>query len=46
MQGFVGMCLDYIRVEEYSSLVTNSTSKFNRDWLQLNEMLKNSKHPP
>ena len=46
MQGFIKMCIEYIRVEKYAAVVKNAMPKFNRDWHQLNEMLKNSKHPP
>lgn len=46
MQGFIRMCMDYICIEKYSAVVTNTMPKFNRKWLQLNEILKNSKQPP
>lgn len=46
IQGFIRMALDYIRVERYAAMTTNSMSKFNCNWHQLNEILKNSQHPP
>ena len=46
IQGFICMGIDYIRVERYAAMVTDSTDKFNCNWFQLNEILKNSQHPP
>ena len=46
IQGFTRMCAEYIRVERYSALMTDTLPNFNRDWAQLNEILKNSQHPP
>ena len=46
VQSFIQMCTNYIRVEKYTAVVKNAIPKFDRDWRQLNEMLKNSKHPP
>ena len=46
IQGFIHMGIDYIRVERYAAMVTDSIDKFNCNWFQLNEILKNSQHPP
>ena len=46
IQGFIRMGIDYIRVERYAAMMTDSIDKFNCNWFQLNEILKNSQHPP
>ena len=45
-EDFTRACMDYIRVERYFAVVSNSMSKFNHNWGQLYEIIKNSKHPP
>ena len=40
IQGFLRVALDYIRVERYAAMTTHSMYKFNRNWYQLNEILK------
>ena len=45
-EDFTRACMDYIRVERYFAVVNNSMSKFNHNWGQLYEIIKNSKHPP
>ena len=40
MQGFIQMCIEYIRVERYAAELRNAMPNFYRDWHQLIEMLK------
>ena len=46
MRGFASRALDYITVERCIADMTKDKEKFNKKWLKLVELLKNSERPP